>query len=510
YSSTDTRKRMSDALKACLGWEPDSWQIDLAETTIVRLDAIGVSPTGSGKTIPIMLPLLLPENKRKVTVVISPLNSLEFDQATRFECVGIHASVVNRDTWSTRLRKAIEGLTYQILFMSPEMATRNRSCRDMLQSLGHRGDLLTFVIDEAHCISQWGGDFRTAYCDLNKLRAYARAGTPIMALSATLAPQPWTDVEQVLQIDPSAAFYLNRGNNRPNIKMCMKYVESSSDFAALADELNLPSIRHPEDIPKTLIFVESKLQSMRVWRYLLEHTDPSLHDAFAFIHAGRTQEARDKTFQQFKDGKIRVVLATECVAMGVDASDIERVIQLGVPLSLSTWVQRAGRGGRSAAMKAVALLLVEKSVSQPQTRRETQSRRPAADSDSDGENEPGPAYRKTIDPSLRLWIETRTCRRKSADRYFNNPPREDAKHALEQWRRQQAQTRYARRAYSIMAVLPDDVLKSVAYDARIRTPAALEEKVPCSRWPFVKRHGQAIIEVLLRVDARHEMAKAAK
>ena len=195
------------------------------------------------------------------------------------------------------------------------MAIENIDCSAMLRTMGLRRDLLGFIVDEAHCISQWGCDFRPLYHKLNRLRTYVPPCTTFGALSATLAPKPLTDVESILQIDIPNAFYLNRGNNRPNIKMCMKYIDSTSDFATLAKELNLRSAQQPEDIMKTLVFVESRNQAMFIWRHLCENTDERLHGAFAFLHAGRTPASRETVFEQFKRGEIRVILATECVSM---------------------------------------------------------------------------------------------------------------------------------------------------------------------------------------------------
>ena len=111
----------------------------------------------------------------------------------------------------------------------------------------------------------------------------------------------------------------------------------------------------------------------------------------------------------------------------MDAKDIERVIQQGVPASFANWIQRAGRGARSADMKGIALLLVERSVCQAQASHRNPSGRTGDDDDSDvGEHDT--TYRKTVDPSLCRWIETTTCRREVADQYFNNPPRADSEY----------------------------------------------------------------------------------
>ena len=201
------------------------------------------------------------------------------------------------------------------MFLSPEMVSENQECIETLRTIGLRGDLLGFFIDEAHCISQWGGDFRPAYHLLKRIRTYVTPGTAIAALSATLAPKAFTDVEECLLINAVRAFYLNLGNNRPNIKLRMKLMSGSDDYGAVENELDLAKIQHPNEIPKTIIFVQERRDAQDLWRYLRSRVDSTLSPSIDFVHALRTNAARESVLRRFREGDVSVLIATECVAM---------------------------------------------------------------------------------------------------------------------------------------------------------------------------------------------------
>ncbi|TFY59961.1 hypothetical protein EVJ58_g5446 [Rhodofomes roseus] len=497
-----------------------------------------------------MLPLLLPENREKTIIVISPLKSLENDQAKRFDDMGLQAVVVNGDTRSKkRVLADIAARKYRVVFMSPEMATENHECVETLRTMGLRRDILAFIIDEAHCISQWGGDFRPTYSKLHKVRTYVPPGTSISALSATLAPKPFAEVETGLLINPLRAFYLNRGNDRPNVKMSMKLINSSEDYATLDSELRLQDVRNPDNIPKTIIFAERRMDVQRIWDHLRKRVASSLERCIDFVHAGRTVPARDEALERFKSGQTRILVATECVAMGTDIPDVRRVIQFGIPNSLTTFLQRAGRGGRSDSIQAEAVLFAERSAFQVQRPRGAARNGHPGDQDSQTDTEDDdeqPTYKKKVEDALRLWMEATDCRRRVADKHFNNPPRplnstleapgaesipgspskrprmapssarrsnepglplvRTGRHrsaaiaALQDWRSVLRNGRYASAPFSIFVVLPDELIRSVTYDARIQTLQQLQEKPAAASWAFLKSHGQELLDILRKVD----------
>ncbi|KAI0747610.1 P-loop containing nucleoside triphosphate hydrolase protein, partial [Daedaleopsis nitida] len=174
YNSATTRNTMTTRFRTASGGKkPYEWQLDVAEAFHLGLDCIVIAGTGSGKTIPYLLPLLLPENEKKMIPVISPLKSLQRDQAKRFKKLGVRARAVNGDTWCQPLRK---------------MCLRHAEARDTLRAMGLAGGIAGFVVDEAHCISQWGGQFHPHYSNLGELRTFTPQRCPIAAFSATMAP----------------------------------------------------------------------------------------------------------------------------------------------------------------------------------------------------------------------------------------------------------------------------------------------------------------------------------
>ncbi|KAI0359013.1 P-loop containing nucleoside triphosphate hydrolase protein [Trametes cingulata] len=483
------------------GQQPFAWQLDAAEAIVLGLDCVVVAGTGAGKTIPYILPLFLPEFRDKLMVIISPLKSLQQDQARRFRKLGLRAAAVNGETWCDKLQKDLLARKYQVVLTGPEMCVRNAASRELFTTMGVAGHLGAIIVDEAHCISQWGGDFRTAYSELDRLRAIVRDGVSISAFSATMAPGPFHDVVRTLRIDLGAACVINLGNDRPNIKYSMRIIRSTEDFRTLDTLLEFDSFVDRSDIPKTIIFANTRDLTQRLWRYVQGRLKEHLSDAVDFIHSLRTRYARIRTLARFKDGPVRILIGTESVGMGADIPDVQRVIQYGVPSSLSVWTQRAGRAGRSPHISAEAVMLVERAVFQHHRGRQPPKKSNARLASTHGPHawpgKEGAGYRKQIEPALREWIETKGCRRAVSDRYFGNPALE----ALKNWRAMQAEVRYAHTVYTVEAILPEKVLRTLAHHAELKTMDNLRAHFKNGRaWALLPRHGSDVLNVLRAVD----------
>ncbi|KAH9918157.1 P-loop containing nucleoside triphosphate hydrolase protein [Fomitopsis serialis] len=397
------------------------WQLDEAESLVLGLDSSYIAGTGAGKTVPYMLPLFLPEFRSKVLVVVSPLKSLQRDQTRRFRHMGIEACAVNGDTWSESLRKDLLAVKYRAVFTSPEMCLEHPACRETMSQLGLSERIGAWVIDEAHCISQWGGDFRPTYDKLDKLRAIVHGRTPVLALSATLTPSVLEEIETKTHIDPMTSYHLNLGNDRPNIKQVVVEMKSKDDLDILDTVLDLESISASTEVPKTLIFANTRAATMQIWRHIREKLNGRMdEDQIDFLHAYRRRRGRERVMQRFREGDIRILVATEAAGMGADIPDIERVVQFGVPSSLTVWIQRAGR---SPDIQAVAILLVEKSAFQQVA---TKKRKKKAHETTANAvvSQPEKTYKMNVENALRVWLETPNCRRVITDEYFNNPPRD--------------------------------------------------------------------------------------
>ncbi|KAF7318341.1 Bloom syndrome [Mycena chlorophos] len=432
YNSEETRTAMAQAFETRFKKPPYVWQLDAAEAFILKLDAVVIAGTGAGKTIPFMLPLLL--NGNRWVLILSPLKVLQQDQCKRFKKMGINAVVVNGDTWDASLEKILNSGTVQAVFSSPEMCLKHNGLRKWLKSDAAISTFSGTILDEAHCIPQWSGEFRKLYGQLDALRSLFPLHSPFHAVSATLTPDDVYTVAHTLKIDLSDAYFVNLGNDRPNITPSVVHMNSASDFAALDALLPAPdTIQDASDLPKTIIFTNSIRLTHAIALYLRRRYGLQLEDAFAPFHAHRSLRAKIFVMRHFRLGRIRILIATEAAGMGADIPDIELVIQFGFPKTLSMWIQRAGRAGRSPEIQARAVLLAEVSAfKQRQKRRpraedglNVESEAESDDEGSDDEGEKELEWGKQIDPALREYATSGSCRRDITDTFFNNPTRRE-------------------------------------------------------------------------------------
>ncbi|THH29776.1 hypothetical protein EUX98_g4410 [Antrodiella citrinella] len=487
YDSDKTRSRMStEFFKRSKGKTAHPWQLDAAESLLLGLDTVVIAGTGSGKTTPFMLPLFLQETKGKILVVVEPLINLQRDQVRRFKKMGISAKAVNSETWSEKLAEDIKAMKYQALFMAPEMCFRHAGGKALLAALGAAGKIFAFIVDEAHCISQWGGDFRPAYQELAQLRAHVDLGVPVMLASATMAPDVLGECEKSMRILPERAFYVNLGNDRRNIKTEVRLMENESDLSALDDIFNFHKIDNVSDIPKTLIFANTRNRVQEIWRYIRSKLPPWLVNQVDFMHSLRTTRGKRRVMKRFSGLKrdISILVATEAVGMGADIPDIAQIIQFGAPSSLTIWLQRAGRAGRDPDIYAVAYFLVEKSVFKPSS--------PSSPLiDLPNGNQPA-KRRKSMEDS------PEEPERKA--RGGNH--RKNAVKALKKWRTDLGCGRYSRAPITIDAIIPDDIIGSLAWHIQWKEVADVREKLS-ERWFFVDNLAGEALEILREVDEEH-------
>ncbi|KAJ7272391.1 P-loop containing nucleoside triphosphate hydrolase protein [Mycena rebaudengoi] len=413
------------------GRQPYDWQLDVAECFLLKLDSLVIAGTGTGKTIPFMLPLLI--NPAKYVLIISPLKVLQHDQVKRFRKMKISAVAVNGDTYNAKVQGGLESGKYQAIFASPEMCLQDERFRQWLKTEVATEGILGLIIDEVHCISQWGGDFRKLYGLLDQLRGLLPLGTPVHGATATLTPDAVAEVAASLSINLGEAFFLNLGNDRPNITPSVIEMNGSSDFKALNTVLQDPTtIDSPEQLNKAIIFTNSVKKTHKLCQHVRQVYGNKFDDSIAFLHAHRTRRAKRTVMRKFRQGKIRILVATEAAGMGADIPDIELIIQFGLPKSLTVWTQRAGRAGRSPNLHARAILLVEKSAFQRKKapKGKTPGRGDASDSESsdsssgsDAAADDGMVWGKKVEEPLRKYITGKRCRRDVADEHFNNPTR---------------------------------------------------------------------------------------
>lgn len=290
-------------------------------------DAMVLMPTGGGKSICYQLPALMLEG---LTVVISPLLSLMKDQVEQLQSNGIPARAINSSATEAEhqlvRRECVEGLV-KILYMSPERLLAE------LPFLHDAVEVSLFAIDEAHCISGWGHDFRPEYTQLGILRD-GFPGVPIVALTATADKVTRTDILRQLHI-PDARVFIS-SFDRPNLSLDVRRGLNTKERNHAILQFML---RHPNDCG--IIYCLSKKTTESVAAYLAGHGYTT-----AVYHAGRTMEERERAQADFICDRVQIVCATIAFGMGINKSNVRFVIHYNLPKSIENFYQEIGRAGR--------------------------------------------------------------------------------------------------------------------------------------------------------------------
>ena len=302
-------------------------------------DTLGLMPTGGGKSITFQVPALA---KDGLCIVITPLIALMKDQVRNLKERGIKAVAVYSGMTREEILVALENCIfgdYKFLYVSPE-----RLDTEIFQTKLRRMNICMITVDEAHCISQWGYDFRPAYLKIAEIRQMLPE-VPILALTATATPEVVKD-----------------------IRIKLGFREGSQTFRMSFERKNLAYIvRHTEDKQKELIHILQKVQESAIVytrnrKRTREITEllTSNNISATFYHAGLSNEAKDQRQKSWVTGESRVMVATNAFGMGIDKPDVRIVIHIDMPDSPEAYFQEAGRAGRDG-QKAYAVLLYAKS-----------------------------------------------------------------------------------------------------------------------------------------------------
>jgi ATP-dependent DNA helicase RecQ len=317
-------------------------QEEACRAALAGQDALVVMPTGSGKSLCYQLPGLLRDD---LTVVVSPLVALMQDQVEALQARGLgdRVALVNAQQDSETNREVIARAAagrLSLLYVAPERFA-SPGFSDALA--GARVGL--FVVDEAHCVSQWGHDFRPDYF---RLAAVARAvgAKAVMASTATATPRVAADIVRRLALrDPVK---VTTGFDRPNLSFAVAPTSGGAKLALLAEAL-----RAPDALP-AIVYAGTRAGSEEIADYLGQE----LGEPAAAYHAGLDRERRASVQRAFLGDGIRVIVATNAFGMGVDKANVRTVVHAAVPPSLEAYYQEAGRAGRDGK-PARALLLAE-------------------------------------------------------------------------------------------------------------------------------------------------------
>ena len=217
---------------------------------------------------------------------------------------------------------------FQGILTSPEMCLKHAEFRKILAEDNFSKNICAVIIDEAHCISQWGGDFRKVYALLEKLRAFFPPNIPFLATSATLPPLALREVRSKLAIDPDTSFYLNLGNDRPNISMSVQQINGSDDYEALRPLL-AHNVSKPEDMTKTIVFTNTVSGSQIGCKRVRQFFAKPLRKYVDSLHSHRTVRAKRRVMRRFRQGKVKILIATEAAGM----VSMDRVIGIYVILT---------------------------------------------------------------------------------------------------------------------------------------------------------------------------------
>ena len=309
-------------------------QQEIIEHVLQGRDALALLPTGGGKSICFQVPAMV---MRGVCLVISPLIALMKDQVENLRKRGIAAAAIysgmSRQETELVLNGAVHG-RFKFLYVSPERC-RTETFLAHLQKM----DVCLLAVDEAHCVSQWGYDFRPPYLQIAELRPML-PGVPLLALTATATPDVVDDIQEKLQIRPKKVF--RKSFKRDNL---VYYVIQDEDKMGRL----LRIIRKVGGCG--IVYVRSRRKAFDVALELQQMGIPA-----TCYHAGLEQKERIERQNSWVENRVQVMVATNAFGMGIDKPDVRFVVHLDLPDTLEAYFQEAGRAGRNEK-KAFALLL---------------------------------------------------------------------------------------------------------------------------------------------------------
>lgn len=315
-------------------------QEDIIKSVFSGKDTLGLMPTGGGKSITFQVPALAMEG---ICLVITPLIALMKDQVDNLKEKGIRAlsiySGMSHNEIVITLDNAILG-DYKFLYISPE-----RLGTQLFQAKLRSMNVCLLAIDESHCISQWGYDFRPSYMNIADIRKEL-PNVPVLALTATATPEVTEDIQNILGFKEKNVF--RKSFERKNLS----YIVRESDNKTESLIKILSKIQG-----SAIVYVRSRLKTKEIATELIQHGLSA-----DFYHAGLSSDDKTRKQNAWKDNECRIIVSTNAFGMGIDKPDVRVVVHIDLPNSIEEYYQEAGRAGRDEK-KAYAVILYSKTDS---------------------------------------------------------------------------------------------------------------------------------------------------
>ena len=340
-----------DILRKYWGYEDfRGIQREIIESIGSGRDTLGLMPTGGGKSITFQVPALAQEG---VCLVITPLIALMKDQVSHLRQRGIRAAAIHSDMTHSAILQALDNCVYggtQILYVSPE-----RLHSELFQAKFRHMKVSFITVDEAHCISQWGYDFRPSYLHIAEIRQL-KPEIPVLALTATATKEVVEDIQEQLRFKEKNVFRMSF--ERKNLAYVVrKATDKPSELRHILNSVNGSAI----------VYARSRKRTKETAEWLM-----SQNISATYYHAGLDVDVKDRHQQAWINDEKRVMVATNAFGMGIDKPDVRLVIHIDSPDSLEAYFQEAGRAGRDGK-KAYAVLLYDSSDARKLSKRVAQT-----------------------------------------------------------------------------------------------------------------------------------------
>ena len=312
-------------------------QEDIIRSVLAGDDTLALLPTGGGKSICFQVPALAKEG---ICIVISPLIALMKDQVENLLKRGIPAAAIYSGMHSREIELTLTDCIrgkLKFLYISPE-----RLKNDLLKNTVQQMNVNLLAVDESHCISQWGYDFRPPYLEIAAFRKLLPANVPVLALTATATPEVVKDIQEKLDF------------KRENIFKKSFYRENLIYYVFREESKLKRLLQIITRTPGTgIVYVRNRRKTQEIANYLTQNNISA-----DFYHAGLEMKDRERKQNRWMSAKVRVIVATNAFGMGIDKPDVRFVVHMDIPDNLEAYFQEAGRGGRDEK-RAYAILLYE-------------------------------------------------------------------------------------------------------------------------------------------------------